>query len=217
MSKLTNMWEVFKAYREENWFPKFEEPKKRERVKDDPNYFKNYYNDHADKIKAYAKEYYQKNKDRLYNNRLTKNQQLVYNYCLQEHWPSWEVLPIQNIANALWLKPFNVYRSLKALVNKWKLFSDWVHIYVGWVPAKETIEVSLFDESEPDLYENVNLEDENFALKRKLKNAEDRYLKLLWEYEDYKKSVKDAYMDLEMAEKVRNDMMGNLDSIIMNR
>ena len=224
MSKLTNMWEVFKAYREENWFPKFEEPKKKERAKDDPNYFKNYYNDHADKIKAYAKEYYQKNRDRLYSNRLTKNQQLVYNYCLQEHRPSWEVFPIQNIAEALWMKPFNVYRSLKALVNKWKLFSDGVHIYVGWVPAKETIEVSLFDESEPDLYENVNIEDENKVLRdenailqRKLKNAEDRYMKLLGEYTEYKETVQKAYIDLEDEERKFAKAIWVLDSIIMNR
>lgn len=216
MSKLTNMWEVFKAYREQNWFPKTEEePKKNVRVKDDPEYHKRYYDEHAEERREYAKKYYQENRDRLYNNRLTKNQQLVLNYCLEEHWPTWEVLPLYHIAQALWMKPYHVWKTIKALINKWKLFQDGNTTYIE--KPKEVLAPALFDENEPDLYENVNLEDENFQLKRKLKNAEDRYMKLLGEYEDYKKRIKDAYMDLEVAEKVRNDMMGNLDSIIMNR
>ena len=216
MSKLTNMWEVFKAYREQNWFPKTEEePKKNVRAKDDPEYFKRYYDEHAEERREYAKKYYQENKDKLYNNRLTKNQQLVYNYCLQNHRPSWELLPIYHIAQELWMKPYHIWKSIKALINKWKLFPDGNTTYIE--KPKEVLAPALFDENEPDLYENVNLEDENFQLKRKLKNAEDRYMKLLGEYEDYKKRIKDAYMDLEVAEKVRNDMMGNLDSIIMNR
>lgn len=216
MSKLTNMWEVFKAYREQNWFPKTEEePKKNVRAKDDPEYFKRYYDEHAEERREYAKKYYQENRDRLYNNRLTKNQQLVYNYCLQNHRPSWELLPIYHIAQELWMKPYHIWKSIKALINKWKLFPDGNTTYIE--KPKEVLAPALFDENEPDLYENVNLEDENFQLKRKLKNAEDRYMKLLGEYEDYKKRIKDAYMDLEVAEKVRNDMMGNLDSIIMNR
>lgn len=209
------MWEVFKAYREQSWFPKVEEPKKKTRVKDDPEYFKRYYDEHAEERREYAKKYYQENRDKLYNNRLTKNQQLVYNYCLQEHRPSWELLPIYHIAQELWMKPYYIWKSIKALINKWKLFQDGNTTYIE--KPREVLAPALFDEEEPDLYENVNLEDENFALKRKLKNAEDRYMKLLGEYEDYKKRIKDAYMDLEVAEKVRNDMMGNLDSIIMNR
>ena len=209
------MWEVFKAYREQSWFPKVEEPKKKTRAKDDPEYFKRYYDEHAEERREYAKKYYQENRDKLYNNRLTKNQQLVYNYCLQNHRPSWELLPIYHIAQELWMKPYHIWKSIKALINKWKLFPDGNTTYIE--KPKEVLAPALFDENEPDLYENVNLEDENFALKRKLKNAEDRYMKLLGEYEDYKKRIKDAYMDLEVAEKVRNDMMGNLDSIIMNR
>ena len=210
------MWEVFKAYREQNWFPKTEEePKKNVRAKDDPEYFKRYYDEHAEERREYAKKYYQENRDKLYNNRLTKNQQLVLSYCLKEHRPSWELLPIYHIAQELWMKPYHVWKTIKALINKWKLFQDGNTTYIE--KPKEVLAPALFDENEPDLYENVNLEDENFQLKRKLKNAEDRYMKLLGEYEDYKKRIKDAYMDLEVAEKVRNDMMGNLDSIIMNR
>lgn len=215
MSKLTNMWEVFKAYREQNWFPKTEEKPKKLTVREDPEYFKRYYDEHAEERREYAKKYYQENRDKLYNNRLTKNQQLVLNYCLQNHRPSWELLPIYHIAQELWMKPYHIWKSIKALINKWKLFPDGNTTYIE--KPKEVLAPALFDENEPDLYENVNLEDENFTLKRKLKNAEDRYMKLLGEYEDYKKRIKDAYMDLEVAEKARNDMMGNLDSIIMNR
>lgn len=209
------MWEVFKAYREQNWFPKTEEEPKKLTAREDPEYHKRYYDEHAEERREYAKKYYQENRDRLYNNRLTKNQQLVLNYCLEEHWPTWEVLPLYHIAQALWMKPYHVWKTIKALINKWKLFQDGNTTYIE--KPKEVLAPALFDENEPDLYENVNLEDENFQLKRKLKNAEDRYMKLLGEYEDYKKRIKDAYMDLEVAEKVRNDMMGNLDSIIMNR
>lgn len=215
MSKLTNMWEVFKAYREQNWFPTTKEEPKKLTAREDPEYHKRYYDEHAEERREYAKKYYQENRDKLYNNRLTKNQQLVYNYCLQNHRPSWELLPIYHIAQELWMKPYHIWKSIKALINKWKLFPDGNTTYIE--KPKEVLAPALFDENEPDLYENVNLEDENFALKRKLKNAEDRYMKLLGEYEDYKKRIKDAYMDLEVAEKVRNDMMGNLDSIIMNR
>jgi len=215
MSKLTNMWEVFKAYREQNWLPKTEEEPKKLTAREDPEYFKRYYDEHAEERREYARKYYQENRDKLYNNRLTKNQQLVYNYCLQNHRPSWELLPIYHIAQELWMKPYHIWKSIKALINKWKLFPDGNTTYIE--KPKEVLAPALFDENEPDLYENVNLEDENFALKRKLKNAEDRYMKLLGEYEDYKKRIKDAYMDLEVAEKVRNDMMGDLDSIIMNR
>lgn len=209
------MWEVFKAYREQNWLPKTEEEPKKLTAREDPEYFKRYYDEHAEERREYARKYYQENRDKLYNNRLTKNQQLVYNYCLQNHRPSWELLPIYHIAQELWMKPYHIWKSIKALINKWKLFPDGNTTYIE--KPKEVLAPALFDENEPDLYENVNLEDENFALKRKLKNAEDRYMKLLGEYEDYKKRIKDAYMDLEVAEKVRNDMMGNLDSIIMNR
>ena len=209
------MWEVFKAYREQNWLPKTEEEPKKLTAREDPEYFKRYYDEHAEERREYARKYYQENRDKLYNNRLTKNQQLVYNYCLQNHRPSWELLPIYHIAQELWMKPYHIWKSIKALINKWKLFPDGNTTYIE--KPKEVLAPALFDENEPDLYENVNLEDENFALKRKLKNAEDRYMKLLGEYEDYKKRIKDAYMDLEVAEKVRNDMMGDLDSIIMNR
>lgn len=213
------MWEVFKAHREQNWLPKFEEPRKKVRAKDDPEYFKRYYNEHAEERREYARKYYQDNRDRLYNNRLTKNQQLVYNYCLKEHRPSWELLSIYHIAQALWMQPYHAWRSIKALINKWKLFQDGNATYIE--KPKEVLVPTLFDEEEPDLYEDVptstKLEDESFALKRKLKNAEDRYMKLLGEYTEYKEAVKNAYMDLEIAEKVRNDMMGDLDSIIMNR
>lgn len=210
------MWEVFKAYREQSWFPKVEEPKKKTRVKDDPEYFKKYYDEHAEERREYAKKYYQENRDKLYNNRLTKNQQLVYNYCIQEHYPSWEILSIYHISQALGLKPYYVWKSLNALVNKSKLFSDWEHIYVDWIPTNEVTEVSLFSD-EPDLYENVNLEDENFALKRKLKNAEDRYMKLLGEYTEYKEAVKNAYIEFEDEERNYNHALWVLDKVIMNR
>ena len=217
------MWEVFKAYREESWFPKFEEPKKRERVKDDPNYFKNYYNDHADKIKAYAKEYYQKNKDKLYSNRLTKNQQLVYNYCLQQHRPTWELLPIYHIAQELWMQPFHVWKSIKALINKWKLFQDGNATYIE--KPREVLAPALFAEDEPDLYEDIDspeetikrLQDENDSLNRKLGNAEERYMKLLWEYTEFKNEVRDAYIKFEDEERNYNHALWVLDKVIMNR
>lgn len=225
MSKLTNMWEVFKAYREQNWFPSINEEPKKLTAREDPEYHKRYYKEHADMRREYARKYYQEHKDKLYNNRLTKNQQLVYNYCLKEHRPTWELLPIYHIANELWIKPYLVWRTIKALIKKWKLFQDGNTAYIE--KPKEVLAPALFDENEPDLYEDVpaenpwsaytQLEDENFKLKRKLKNAEDRYMKLLGEYTEYKEAVKNAYMDLEVAEKVRNDMMGDLDSIIMNR
>ena len=210
------MWEVFKAYREQNWFPKTEEePKKNVRAKDDPEYFKRYYDEHAEERREYAKKYYQENRDKLYNNRLTKNQQLVYNYCLQNHRPSWELLPIYHIAQELWMKPYHIWKSIKALINKWKLFPDGNTTYIE--KPKEVLAPALFDENEPDLYENVNLEDENFQLKRKLKNAEDRYMKLLGEYTEYKETVKNAYIKFEDEERNYNHALWVLDKVIMNR
>lgn len=209
------MWEVFKAYREQSWFPKVEEPKKKTRVKDDPEYFKRYYDEHAEERREYAKKYYQENRDKLYNNRLTKNQQLVLNYCLKEHRPSWELLPIYHIAQQLWMKPYHVWKSIKALINKWKLFQDGNTTYIE--KPKEVLAPALFDENEPDLYENVNLEDENFQLKRKLKNAEDRYMKLLGEYTEYKEAVKNAYIEFEDEERNYNHALWVLDKVIMNR
>lgn len=209
------MWEVFKAYREQSWFPKVEEPKKNARVKDDPEYFKRYYDEHAEERREYARKYYQENRDKLYNNRLTKNQQLVLNYCLKEHRPSWELLPIYHIAQELWMKPYHIWKSIKALINKWKLFPDGNTTYIE--KPKEVLAPALFDENEPDLYENVNLEDENFALKRKLKNAEDRYMKLLGEYTEYKEAVKNAYIKFEDEERNYNHALWVLDKVIMNR
>jgi hypothetical protein len=212
MSKLTNMWEVFKSYREQNWFPTTEEKPKKLTVRDDPEYFKRYYEEHAEERREYARKYYQENKAKLYNNRLTKNQQLVYNYCLKEHWPTWELLPIYHIAHELWIQPYHVWRSIKALINKWKLFQDGNTTYIE--KPKEVLAPTLFDENEPDLYENVHtsteLEDEVYELKRRLENAEDRYLKLLWEYEEYKKEVGNAFEEFIKANYAEDDAVVNL-------
>ena len=223
MSKLTNMWEVFKAYREQNWFPKTEEPKKKVRAKDDPEYFKRYYDEHAEERREYARKYYQENRDKLYENRLTKNQQLVYNYCVQNHRPSWELLPIYHIAQNLWMKPYHVWKSIKALINKWKLFQDGNTTYIE--KPKEVLAPALFDEEEPDLYEDIEspeetikkLQDENDMLNRKLGNAEDRYMKLLWEYTEFKNEVRDAYIKFEDEERNFNHALWILDKVIMNR
>ena len=209
------MWEVFKAYREQNWFPATKEEPKKLTAREDPEYHKRYYDEHAEERREYARKYYQENKDKLYNSRLTKNQQLVYNYCLKEHRPSWELLPIYHIAQELWMKPYHVWKSIVALINKWKLFQDGNATYIE--KPREVLAPALFDEEEPDLYENVNLEDENFALKRKLKNAEDRYMKLLGEYTEYKEAVKNAYIKFEDEERNYNHALWVLDKVIMNR
>ena len=57
------------------------------------------------------------------------------------------------------------------------------------------------------MYEDVETKqaDEIFILKRKLKNAEDRYVQLLWEYEDYKTRVAVAYKNFIVANRNEDD------------
>ena len=138
---------------------------------------------------------------------------------------------LQSTAIVLWKTTAQIFRSTESLVKKWKLerFPEWYRIkdYIPPVVAEP-----LFDSNEPDLYEDVDdskcqsydkddyikrLEDENAILQRKLSNAEDRYMKLLWEYTDYKESIKTAYKNFEVAETVYNDMLWELDDLIMER
>ena len=80
-----------------------------------------------------------------------------------------------------------------------------------FLPIQESVLKGLEPEPKISDFDIIKrLEDENRELHRKLKNAEDRYIKLLWEYTDYKEGVKTAYFNYEVAEKVRNQMMKEL-------
>lgn len=233
MSKLTNIWESYKAYRGKIWVPVPDTEGTKpvyKTVRDDPEYFKRYYNDHKEKIREYAREYYRNNKEKLYNNRLTKNQELVYNYCIQEKSPDWVIPSILEIAEKLWMQPFSVYRSLQALINKWKLYDNGEEIYTEknhsniyitdgecWTYISDDYKERGLDEGVSIKEENKILKDENAILQRKLENAEDRYMKLLGEYTEYKEKVQKAYIDLEEEGKNFNHAIGTLDFIIMNR
>lgn len=65
------------------------------------------------------------------------------------------------------------------------------------------------------------LEAENDSLKIKLENTQERYVKLLKEYEDYKKRIKKARIKYEKSfDKVFRQWNNNyweLDQVIMNR
>lgn len=66
-----------------------------------------------------------------------------------------------------------------------------------------------------------SLQAENDSLKIKLANAQERYVKLLKEYEDYKKRIKKARIKHEKSfDKVFRQWDNNyweLDQVIMNR
>ena len=222
-----NIRETFREYCEKKQNVKFPEqttPVKEK--KSHKEYMRDYYLKNRPVIQAYKRCWYEQNKEKLAN-KLTRLQTLVYNYYLQVT-KDWLIPPLQDTGIILWRSTAKIFRTTECLVKKWKLerVAEWYRI-VDWLPS--VLPETLFDSNEPDLYEDVvsspdnkdeyikKLETENWELNRKLNNAEDRYLKLIWEYTDYKNSVETAYMNYETAEKVRNDAMGELDQIIMNR
>lgn len=229
-----NIRETFRDYCEKKQNIKFpEEPKPFKRHKigtakiSRQEYMHDYYINNKEKLSGYAKNWYEKNKERLAC-KLTKFQELLYNYYLSTNY-MWVIPELRATGIVLWKTTSQIFRSTEALVKKWKLTRspEWYRLLEVATPVVSV--EPLFDANEPDLYEDVvstkedsseiikRLEDENRELHRKLKNAEDRYLKLLWEYTNYKESVKTAYINYEVAEKVRNDMMWELDDTIMER
>ena len=180
----------------------------------------NYYINNREKYAEHAKDWYKKNKERVAC-KLTKFQELLYNYYLSTSY-MWFIPDLRATGIALWKTTSQIFRSTESLVKKWKLTRspEWYRLLEVATPVVSV--EPLFDANEPDLYEDVvstkeddseiikKLEDENRELNRRLKNAEDRYLKLLWEYTDYKEAVKTAYFNYEVAEKVRNQMMKEL-------
>ena len=62
--------------------------------------------------------------------------------------------------------------------------------------------------------ENKSLKDDNFQKERKLKNAEDRYLKLLWEYTDLRIKVKQIWRVIKQEVKNLNFELDDFYSII---
>lgn len=230
-----NIREKFRDYCEKTQNIKFpEEPKTFKRHKigaknfNRQEYAHDYYINNKEKLAEYARNWYKKNKERLAC-KLTKFQELLYNYYLSTNY-MWVIPELRATGIALWKTTSQIFRSTEALVKKWKLTRspEWYRLLEVSTPA--TLPETLFDANEPDLYEDLvlvqkadssetikSLEDENRELNRKLKNAEDRYLKLLWEYTNYKEAVKTAYINYEVAEKVRNDMMWELDDTIMER
>jgi len=214
---MANIRETFRSYCEKKQnikFPEqtesFEELTKTSRQE----YQHNYYLSHKRKLSEYAKNYYQKNKDRI-SCGLTKFQQLLYNYYLSTNF-QWVIPALQSTAIVLWKTTAQIFRSTESLVKKWKLerFPEWYKIK-DYLP--EVVAEPLFDSNEPDLYEDVWLEeqnkkllDENAILQRKLSNAEDRYVRLLWEYTDYKNEVIKALNDFRTANAVSNSMLNDL-------
>lgn len=227
-----NIREKFRDYCEKKQNVKFpEEPFKRHKIGaknfNRQEYAHNYYINNKEKLCEYAKNWYEKNKERLAC-KLTKFQELLYNYYLSTSY-MWFIPELRATGIALWKTTSQIFRSTESLVKKWKLIrSPEGYKLAEYVTPVVSVE-PLFDANEPDLYEDVvstkadsseaikRLEDEKRELNRKLKNAEERYLKLLWEYTRYKESVKTAYINYEVAEKVRNDMMWELDDTIMER
>ena len=222
-----NLRETFREYCEKKQNVKFpDQPTPVKEKKSKKEYMHDYYMANRPVIQTYQRCWYEQNKEKLAN-KLTKFQTLVYNYYLQKT-KDWLIPSLQDTGIFLWKTTAQIFRTTECLVKKWKLtrVAEWYRI-IDWLPP--VVAEPLFDSNEPDLYEDVvsspdnkdeyikELETENWKLNRKLKNAEDRYLNLLGEYTDYKNSVKVAYSNYEVAEKVRNDMMGELDQIIMNR
>lgn len=224
---MANIRENFRSYCEKKQNIKFpEQPTPVKEKKSQKEYMRDYYLKNKSVIQTYQRCWYEQNKERLAN-KLTKFQTLVYNYYLQAT-RDWLIPPLKDTAIFLWKTTAQIFRTTESLVKKWKLtrVAEWYRI-VDWLPP--VVAEPLFDSNEPDLYEDAasspddkdryikELETKNWELNRRLKNAEDRYLKLLWEYTDYKNSVETAYINYEVAEKVRNDMMKELYQIIMNR
>ena len=220
-----NIRETFRDYCEKKQNVKFpEEPFKRHKIGaknlNRQEYMHNYYVNNKERYAEHAKNWYKKNKERLAC-KLTKFQELLYNYYLSTHY-QWVIPELRATAIVLWKTTSQIFRSTESLVKKWKLTRspEWYRLLEVATPV--VLPEPLFDADEPDLYEDVvsakedsseiikRLEDENRELNRRLKNAEDRYLKLLWEYTDYKEAVKTAYFNYEVAEKVRNQMMKEL-------
>ena len=222
---MTNIRETFRSYLEEKEGVKIPEdkiaPVKNKYTKSE--YMQNYYQRNKEYLKEYQHKYYLKNKDRI-GNKLSSFQELVYNYDIQNS-NNWLVPQLQATAIALWKSTAQIFKTTEILVRKWKLVRvpEWYRI-VDWTWKSVLDEKPLFEVDEPQLCESYNkddyikkLENDNWELQRRLQNADERYLKLLWEYTDYKKSIETAYINYETAEKVRNDMMWELDQLIMNR
>ena len=214
MGKLTVLLDSLKAYRAKNGFPPLTEEEEQTFIPVDEKqaYMKKYYEEHKDKIKENQREWYQKNKNRL----LTKTQKELLEY-YRNH-TSWEIPMYVQTAHDLKKPIYAIHSSTMALLRKWYL-ERWVTglIFLAW-----TID-DTFSEDDA-VYENVNLEDENKTLRdenailqRRLQNAEDRYMKLLGEYTEYKENVQKAYIDLEDEERNFAKAIWTLDLIVMNR
>lgn len=80
--------------------------------------------------------------------------------------------------------------------------------------SNQELSLRIMDQKNAEI---KDLQYKNFELERKLKNAEDNYLKLLWEYTEYKNQVRDAYRKFEDEEKNYNNALWELDKVIMNR
>lgn len=220
-----NIRETFRDFCEKKQNVKFpEEPFKKHKIGaknfNRQEYMHDYYIKNRERHAELAKSWYEKNKERLAC-KLTKFQELLYNYYLSTNY-QWVIPELRATGIVLWKTTSQIFRSTESLVKKWKLTRspEWYKLLEVATPVVSV--EPLFDADEPDLYEDVvstkedsseiikRLEDENRELNRRLKNAEDRYLKLLWEYTDYREAVKTAYFNYEVAEKVRNQMMKEL-------
>lgn len=210
---MANIRETFRSYCEKKQNVKF--PEQTESFKEltktsRQEYQHNYYLSHKRKLSEYAKNYYEKNKDRISCN-LTKFQQLLYNYYLNTNF-QWVIPALQSTAIVLWKTTAQIFRSTESLVKKWKLerFPEWYKIK-DYLP--EVVAEPLFEEIKVD---EISILDENAELKRKLQNSEERYLKLLWEYTDYKNEVTKALNDFRTANAVSNSMLNDLVYTIEN-
>lgn len=193
---MRNLFESFRDYQEQNgsFQPEQVVPKKT-RAEKQREYSKEYYEKNKVQIKEYQHEYYLKNKQRI-SKKKSKLQELVYNYYLQNNY-EWQIpLDVHETARVLWMPVWKILRATKCLHNKGHLWIDYRGRYyiIDEDARRNTTPISpvsnMFDESEPDLYEDTEIETGESKLEKPLEEliidllhsdmSSDNKMMILW-------------------------------------